>query len=99
VNIEKEHVQGGNLRADGKDMGEKFCEVVGNVNQGINPFKADVIAFHQFAQCKVFDVNVPCSDGGFLGVAHGSAAIVVFVCYYSRFLGNIKTCGQCCMRP
>jgi hypothetical protein len=51
-----------------KNTGKRCCEVVGNVNQGINPFKAYMIAFHPFAQCKVFNVDVSCSGGGFLAL-------------------------------
>jgi hypothetical protein len=64
-----------------KNMGERFHEVVGKVNQGINPFKADTIVFHPFPQSKVLNIDMPCSGGGFLGVAHGGAAVIVFVCY------------------
>jgi hypothetical protein len=64
--------------------------MVGHIDRSINAIKEEEVAFNPFAECKVFDVDVTCSRGGFLCVSHGGATVVSFVKECSCFLGNIE---------
>jgi hypothetical protein len=64
--------------------------MVGHIDRSINAIKEEEVAFNPFAECKVFDINVTCSRGGFLRVSHVGATIVIFVEECSCFLGYIE---------
>ncbi len=91
-----------------KNTGEVFCEVVRNVNEGINLFKADEVAFHPFAQSKILNVNVPCSGSGF-GALPMAVQLSLFSYATVPILGECQgpigcykqrgTCGQRHLRP
>ena len=53
--------------------------MVGHVDGGVNLIQEDEVPFDPFTQGEVFDVNVPCPRGGFLGVAHCGTSIVILI--------------------
>jgi hypothetical protein len=53
--------------------------VVCHLNRGVNAIKKHEVAFYPFAKGEVFNVNVTCAGGWFLGVARGSATVFVFI--------------------
>jgi hypothetical protein len=59
--------------------GEVLCEVISHVNRNINAFQACEVPVNSFAKGEVFNVHMPCPQGGFLSVSHGGTAIVVFI--------------------
>jgi hypothetical protein len=58
---------------------ERFGEMVGKIDGYIDPFKTDEIAFHPFAESKIFNINMKCARCWFLGIAHGGALVIVLV--------------------
>ncbi len=64
--------------------------MVGDVNEGINAFQVDEVAFDPVTKGKVFDVDVSCACGRFLGVAHGRASVVVLVSDGGGFLWDVE---------
>ena len=64
--------------------------MVGHVDGGVNLIQEDEVPFDPFTQGEVFDVNVPCPRGGFLGVAHRGTAIVILIKESCCFLWNVK---------
>ena len=64
--------------------------MVGHVDGGVNPIQEDEVPFNPFTQGEVFDVNVPCPRGGFLGVAHCGTAIVILIKDSCCFLWNVE---------
>ncbi len=53
--------------------------MIGNINQGVDPFKVNEIPFNPFTQSKVLYINMmgPCHC--FLSIAHCGTAVVVFI--------------------
>jgi hypothetical protein len=64
--------------------------MVGHIDRSIDAIEEEEVGFNPFTACKVFDVNVTCSRGGFLRVFHSGATVVIFVEECSCFLGYIK---------
>jgi hypothetical protein len=69
---------------------ERFGEIVGMIDGRIDLFELDKIAFYPFAESKIFDINMTCVRWQFLGIAHGSAPVIVLVGDSSSFLRYIN---------
>ena len=67
-----------------------FPEVVGHVDGSVNSIQEDEASFDPFTQGEVFDVDVPCPRGGFLGVAHCGTSIVILIKKCCCFLWNVE---------
>ena len=65
---------------------EGFGEVVRHIDGGVNSVEYHQVAFHPVAKGEEFDINMPGPCGGFLCIAHGGAAVVVFVQESCSFL-------------
>jgi hypothetical protein len=68
---------------------ERFSEVIGNINQCVDPFKVNKVTLDSFAEGKLLNVDVMGSSGGFLGIAHGRTSIVIFIGNGCGFLWDI----------
>ncbi len=69
---------------------EGFGEVVRHIDGGMDLVKYHQVAFHPVAKGEVFDIDVLGPGGGFLCVAHGGAAVVVFIQECCGFLGYVE---------
>ena len=63
--------------------------MIRHIDGGIDSVEYHQVAFHPVAK-GVFDIDVLGPGGGFLCVAHGGAAVVVFIQESCGFLGYVE---------
>jgi hypothetical protein len=56
-----------------------FCEMIRHVDGGVDAIEEDEVAFDPFAQGEILDIDMSCSWGRFLSVAHSGASAVVLI--------------------
>jgi hypothetical protein len=64
--------------------------VVGHVDGSVNSIQEDEVPFNLITQGEVFDVDMLCPRGGFLGVAHCGTSIVILIKKSCCFLWNVE---------
>jgi hypothetical protein len=64
--------------------------VVGYVDQCVDLFETDEIAFHPFAKCKIFNIDMTSRGCGLFSIPHCSAPVVIFIGNCCHFLRNIE---------
>lgn len=64
--------------------------MIGHIYRRINAFQYHQVAFDPITKGEEFDIDVPCSCGRLLRVAHGSTPVIIFVEKGSSFLWNVE---------
>jgi hypothetical protein len=65
--------------------------VIGNINQGVNPFKANEISFNPVTEGKILYVDVVSLRSGFWGIAHSSAPVMLSYAIVAASCGMLRS--------
>ena len=58
---------------------EGLCKVVGQVLRGVDIIKDEEVAFDPVNDCKIADIHMAGSGGGFLCIGHSNDTLVVLI--------------------
>ena len=69
---------------------ECFGEVVGHVDSRVDSFEYHEVSLDPIAEQEIFYIDVTCTGGGFLCIAHSCASVIVLIEKGGCFLWYVK---------